>query len=40
MLNEFDFGILQSHINDKQITDINYNGKQVWIDHLKKVDIL
>jgi pilus assembly protein CpaF len=36
MLNEFDFGILQSHINDKQITDINYNGKQVWIDHLKK----
>ena len=36
MLNEFDFGILQSHINDNQITDINYNGKQVWVDHLLK----
>ena len=36
MLNEFDFGILQAHINDPQITDINYNGKQVWVDHLMK----
>ena len=36
MLNEFDFGILQNHINDNQITDINYNGKQVWVDHLLK----
>ncbi len=36
MLNEFDFGVLQHHINDPQITDINYNGKQVWVDHLLK----
>lgn len=36
MLNEFDFGILQPQINDSFITDINYNGKQVWVDHLKK----
>lgn len=36
MLNEFDFGILQAQINDPFITDINYNGKQIWIDHLKK----
>lgn len=36
MLNEFDFGVLQNLIDDYQITDINYNGKQVWIDHLSK----
>lgn len=36
MLNEFDFGVLQNLIDDHQITDINYNGKQVWIDHLSK----
>jgi pilus assembly protein CpaF len=36
MLNEFDFGILHPLINDQNITDINYNGKQVWIDHQKK----
>lgn len=36
MLNEFDFGVLQNLINDNQITDINYNGKQVWVDHLIK----
>lgn len=36
MLNEFDFGILQNLIDDNQITDINYNGKQVWVDHLSK----
>lgn len=36
MLNEFDFGLLQSYIEDPMITDVNYNGRQLWIDHLKK----
>lgn len=36
MLNEFDFGVIQRLIDDNQITDINYNGKQIWVDHLQK----
>lgn len=36
MFNDFDFGVLQPYIEDNQITDINYNGQQCWIDHLKK----
>lgn len=36
MFNEFDFGLLQPWIDDINITDINFNGKQCWIDHLKK----
>ena len=36
MLNEFDFGLIQMYIDDPLITDINYNGSQLWIDHLKK----
>ena len=36
MNDEFDFGLLNPWIKDDQITDINYNGKQVWVDHLEK----
>lgn len=36
MFNDFDFGLLQAYVDDPMITDINYNGKQCWIDHLKK----
>jgi pilus assembly protein CpaF len=35
-MNEFDFSILQPYIDDEYITDINYNGKHLWLDHLKK----
>lgn len=35
-MNDFDFGPLSSFIEDELITDINYNGKQLWIDHLQK----
>ena len=33
---EFDFGPLSCYIEDDQVTDINYNGHMLWIDHLKK----
>lgn len=36
MLHELDFGLLQKYIDDSQITDVNYNGHQLWIDHLNK----
>ena len=36
MLNEFDFGLIQTYIDDPLITDVNYNGLQLWVDHLKK----
>jgi pilus assembly protein CpaF len=36
MNDDFDFGLLSPWIKDDQITDINYNGKQVWVDHLQK----
>ena len=36
MNDDFDFGYLSPWIKDDQITDINYNGKQVWVDHLQK----
>lgn len=32
----FSFDVLQEFINDNMITDINYNGKDLWIDHLEK----
>ncbi len=34
MLHELDFGLLQKYVIDPMITDINYNGKQLWLDHL------
>ena len=33
---DFDYGIFSSFISDDDITDINYNGKTLWVDHLKK----
>ncbi len=36
MLHELNFGLLQKYIDDSFITDINYNGEQLWIDHLSK----
>lgn len=33
-MNSFDFGPLTPYIEDENITDINYNGKHLWIDHL------
>lgn len=35
MTNNLDFGILQPFVDDDKVTDINYNGIQCWIDHLK-----
>ena len=35
MNNLLDFGILQPFVDDDKVTDINYNGIQCWIDHLK-----
>lgn len=35
-MNDFDFTVLNPYIEDDYITDINYNGDQLWIDHLKK----
>ncbi|MBS3988086.1 MAG: CpaF family protein [Erysipelothrix sp.] len=32
----FDYTVLTPYINDPQITDINYNGHDLWCDHLKK----
>lgn len=36
----FSFDVLQEFINDPNITDINYNGKDLWLDHLMKGRIL
>lgn len=30
------FGPLLPYINDPMITDINYNGRDVWVEHLEK----
>ncbi len=35
-MNEFDFGVFSPFIQEPLITDINYNGKHCWIDHLRK----
>lgn len=32
----FDFGPFAPYVEDDDITDINYNGRQLWIDHLKR----
>ena len=34
-LKEECFGPLLPYVKDKQVTDINYNGTDVWIEHLK-----
>ena len=35
-MSEFNFGPLTPYIEDEEITDINYNGHTLWIDHLSK----
>lgn len=35
-MNSFDFGPLTPYIEDDLITDINYNGRHLWLDHLEK----
>lgn len=35
-MNDFTFDLIQAFIDDDDITDINYNGKDLWIDHLEK----
>ena len=35
-LKEESFGPLLPYVADKEITDINYNGEDVWVEHLKK----
>ncbi|HKM23770.1 MAG TPA: CpaF/VirB11 family protein [Erysipelothrix sp.] len=32
----FSFDVIQEFIGDINITDINYNGKDIWVDHLLK----
>lgn len=34
-LKEECFGPLLPYVKDQQVTDINYNGIDVWIEHLK-----
>lgn len=36
MENKFTFVGLENYIEDELITDINYNGRDLWCDHLKK----
>lgn len=31
-----DFQEIQKYLDDVMVTDINYNGRKLWIDHLKK----
>jgi pilus assembly protein CpaF len=35
-MDELNFGILEPWITDDRITDINYNSRQCWVDHLDK----
>lgn len=35
-MSEFNFGPLTPYVEDENITDINYNGHQLWLDHLSK----
>lgn len=35
-MNNFDYGPLTPFIEDPFVTDINYNGTTLWIDHLEK----
>ena len=28
--------LFQSYLDDPDITDVNYNGRMLWLDHLKK----
>ncbi len=34
-LKEEHFGLLLPYVKDKEVTDINYNGRDVWVEYLK-----
>ena len=36
VLKRQDFGILYPYIVSEDVTDINWNGRQLWIDDLKR----
>lgn len=36
MSKDFDFEFFQVYVDDEKITDINYNGSSLWVDHLDK----
>lgn len=35
LLKRQDYGVLYQYVIEERITDINWNGKQLWIDHLE-----
>lgn len=35
-LNDEEFDVILPYIKDEMVTDINYNGNSLWIDHLEK----
>lgn len=39
LLRRQDYGVLYPYIVSEDVTDINWNGRQLWIDDLKKEDI-
>ena len=36
ILKRQDYGILYPYLIDDEVTDINWNGRQLWIDHLRQ----
>lgn len=34
-LSDESFGPLLEYIKDNMVTDINFNGKDVWVEHLR-----
>ncbi len=36
MSKDFDFEFLQAYVDDDEITDINFNGSSLWVDHLNR----
>lgn len=36
LLRRQDYGVLYPYIVSEDVTDINWNGRQLWIDDLKK----
>ena len=36
LLKRQDYGLLYPYVVSEQVTDINWNGRQLWIDDLKK----
>lgn len=36
MSKDFDFEFLQTYVEDEDVTDINFNGSSLWVDHLSQ----